>query len=361
MTLKPITISVHVPASVALARGESSHGTTTVELSDADIAGLSAGARALLAEARDRDGALVPGGSSLTVERADGPSACAAIEALVAERAAQKAKEKADYETTIAKAIAAPAEDWIDASRSGDRYVVASDGPDATDYALSGYTHYRPGVSRMPSGVYLTDKEEADPRIVERRAKLEREALPPLVAEWERRHAGYVSWKADQRAKAEAEARAKAEAKSDCEEALRELAKREDDLARAAADGYAIDKTMLDRLAERVADTVGVAEECYEIDSETWSKTPDRPAPRPDAFALRDRVESVVRTENERLPNAVGKWDVSRIVRVDVCPHEGKRYNVTAVLATLETPCGTRQITFSTESLECSHDGEDEG
>lgn len=55
----------------------------------------------------------------------------------------------------------------------------------------------------------------------------------------------------------------------------------------------------------------------------------------------------------------IGAWEVSRIVRVDVCPHDRERHWVTAVLATLRTPAGTRQVTFSTESLACGHDDED--
>jgi hypothetical protein len=33
---------------------------------------------------------------------------------------------------------------------------------------------------------------------------------------------------------------------------------------------------------------------------------------------------------------------------------------VTAVLATLDTPCGVREVTVSTEPLACGHTGDDD-
>ena len=159
--------------------------------------------------------------------------------------------------------------------------------------------------------------------------------------------------------KADAEATAKAEkaAKVACEAALRELATKRDDLARAAADGYPITKAMLDRLAEDLAARIDATNRMFDVRG--WTNMRDRSAPSPEAFALRDKVEAAARSENETLAPAVGKWEVSRIVRLDVCPHEERSHFVTAVVATLDTPCGLREITFSTDPLECDHGDDD--
>lgn len=359
MTLKPITISVHVPARTALARGESQHGDTTVALSDVDVASMSTAARELLASSTTgRDGAVLAGGLVLPVERADGPSTVHALEMLVAEIAESAAKRAAEDEKQIQAALAAPDGEWIGGS-SSDSYVVDSDGRPAH----SGSPIGRPLVTKFPRGAYLSGALLADPRIVAHRARIERDVLPGRVTEWERGMAEWRAWDDARKAKEAAEVRAKVEAKEACVEALRGVARGIDDLARAAADGYDVTGSTLSRLAGQITESVGGGmyghTYHHEIDDHEWDRVAERQAPRPEAFALRDKVEAAVRSANERLPVAVGKWTVSRIVRVDVCPHAGQRHNVTAVLATLATPCGMRQVTFSTEPLSCSHDGDD--
>jgi hypothetical protein len=140
--------------------------------------------------------------------------------------------------------------------------------------------------------------------------------------------------------------------------ALREVAARYDELARAAAENYPIERAVLDRLAGDLADVVGSCN--FEIGPTTYdAPPPDRAAPTPAAFALRDSVVAAANAANDVLPSAIGTWVVSRIVRVDVCPHSGESHFVTGVYATLRTPFALREVLWSTESLACSH-GDDE-
>lgn len=138
--------------------------------------------------------------------------------------------------------------------------------------------------------------------------------------------------------------------------AIRLLASHEEDLARASADGYDVTSAVLDRLAARVQSNAKASADTSLWTTSLWTNAEERSAPRPEAFALLDRVTAAVKAANETLPVAIGRWLVSRIVRVDVCPHDRKRHNVTAVLATLETASGDREVTFSTEPLACSHE-----
>jgi len=164
-----------------------------------------------------------------------------------------------------------------------------------------------------------------------------------------------------------AECRAK-EDEAACESVLRELAAREDDLARGAAEGYPVAGAMLTRLAERFAEAIDDSgtSGLVTFDDRPWANVSERKAPRADAFALLDGVTAHAAAANAELPAAIGRWEVSRIQRVDTCPHDRVRpgpgkeerrgHFVTAVLATLQTPCGMRQVTASTEPQSCGHE-----
>lgn len=140
--------------------------------------------------------------------------------------------------------------------------------------------------------------------------------------------------------------------------ALSEVATRYDDLARPAAEHYPIERAVLDRLASDLAHEAAPLAE-HRIDTRSWSDPEDRASPSPAAFALYDRVTAAVRTANASLPAAIGQWVVSRIVRLDVCPHRGEEHQITCVFATLVTPFATREITWSIESFACDHDDHD--
>ncbi len=238
----------------------------------------------------------------------------------------KRAERMAEYELKISSALARPDGDWLD---------------------MGG----RPTVERSPRGVYLSDVMCADPRIVERRAALAR-SIEPDVVRYDRE-------------KAERQAVVKA-AKVAYSDAIRSLALGYDDLARAATDGYPVERQVLDRLASKFEEAVesGLGDTVVHsaIDSTYFRDPPDRAAPSPDAFRLLDVVIAECRRANETLPRAIGQWRTSRIVRLDVCPHTGSEHKVTVVLATLvdyEGDC-LREITFSLESLECEHESEED-
>lgn len=147
-----------------------------------------------------------------------------------------------------------------------------------------------------------------------------------------------------------------------CAAALREIAARVPALARAASENYPVETQVLDHLARHLVDKVhadrpGVPYLYYEVDRAVWADPPDRAAPSEAAFALLDDVDRAIRSA--QLPAAVGPWAVSRVVRVDSCRRRDHEHWVTAVLATLRTPSGTREVTFSLESLDCPHHDED--
>lgn len=343
--MQPITIQVHVPMSVALARGESTYGDADVPLSDADVASLSDAARAVLPELRSR----------LTADRADGPGACAAVEAFAQARAEEEAKRMADAEDRLVRAVAAGDEEWV---QRGDRYYL-TDGGDG--YAVdTGRRHLQP-VVRPPVWANLDETQEADPRVVARREQVERGAYSEALATWERRYAEWEAWldrrREENAARDAARAEAKAVALEACSVGLRELASQEEDLSRAARDGYAIDNAMLDRLAHRLGKSAKA--EHYIVYRYPDALVEERPAPRPNAFALLDAVTAVAKEENARIPATVGQWQVSRVVRTNVCTHGNRRHYVTAVTATLTTPAGLRIVLMSSEPLQCAHRNED--
>ena len=176
-----------------------------------------------------------------------------------------------------------------------------------------------------------------------------------------------------------------------CEAALRLMATREDDLARAATEGYAVAGPMLDRLTMRAAEALhAVIAPSAEVElvklpgnlpfkgfsfgiggGKALHVLPDRltfggiggagedrNAPNAASFRLLDACKGVAKAAE--LPVAVGAWKASRILRLDVCKHSGETHYVTAVLLTLETPSGDREITCSFESLACKHGEDDE-
>ena len=236
----------------------------------------------------------------------------------------KRADRAAEYESAISSALARPDGDWLD---------------------MGG----RPTVDVSPRGIYLTDVMRADSRIVERRAALAR-SIELDVARYDRE-------------KAAREAAAKA-AKAVYSDAIRSLALGYDDIARAATDGYPVERQVLDRLANNFEGAVDLGDTFLDsaIDSSAHRDPPDRAAPSPDAFRLLDVVTAECRRANEMLPRAIGQWRTSRIVRLDVCPHTGHEHKVTAVLATLVDyeGDGVREITFSLESLECEHESEED-
>jgi hypothetical protein len=147
---------------------------------------------------------------------------------------------------------------------------------------------------------------------------------------------------------------------------IRLLAEQQEDLARAATDGYPVERAVLDGLSntlrakvDDMSKALGLPHVLAAADRTSWGEQPDRAAPSPTAFRLLDVVTHACREVNETIPAAVGRWQVSRIIRLDVCHHLApKHHYVTAVLATLETLTSIRELTFSLEAVECDHTDE---
>jgi hypothetical protein len=371
-----IKLLVNVPLAAAVARGSAAYGDAVVELSDADVAGLGVQARKELALARPNDaGVLVAArvsdsyyaAHSLTVDVADVAHVVAALDDRAAARAELVARPAREREARIQAALAKPDDEWISdsAGYEKDEYYIVDD---TGKYAeTSGRYVRRPRVEPPVRG-----DDRADPRIIERVQLVHTWTLSSLVTRWDARK---LEWDAyvDQK-------RRERKAASDAyQAAIRDVASREDDLARAASDGYDVERAVLDRLAEKLVADVGnarrrssvtiggisaalsVGEVYAEIDTMCWKSPADRAAPSPDAFALLDRVTAACKRANGELPAAIGQWEVSRIVRVDTCHSERREHWVTAVLATLATlgpRSSERQITFSLESQDCEDEDE---
>ena len=330
--MEPIKIAVHVPLAAAVAAGRASYGDTEVALSEVDLASLSADGRAALARGSTTGGGgvRVENGRLLVTEASSG-AVLVAIEAVAVDQKARAAEQARfarmaaeEDEASVLAALAKPDTDWI----------VRSDADGSSLTTRAPWT-------RRPS----------NPRLAER-AKLVAERSLPAAIEAHRERVA-----AGERAKTEREEK-DAAARVAYTAALALVASREDDLARPAAEGYSVERAVLDRLASRLMEAVATGD--ARVDTTYYRDPEDRAAPSPAAFALYDKVKSAIKLANALLPEAIGQWELSRIVRVDVCPHRGKSHLVTAVLATLHTKCGAevREIIWSTESLECDHEEE---
>jgi hypothetical protein len=370
-----IKIGVRVPLAAAVAAGRAEYGDGEVALTPEQVSALSAEARSVLTSGelesarRASDPVILPAnywphynggtlrGERLSIADTAPATVIAALEARAVASAAARAEHEAEklakYERKIGEALAQPDEDWI--GGTGERRYYTREG-DTLSHDRRGYVHQELGILSSPSSVYLADEYLIDPRIVERRARIEREVLPVSRRSWEARYAEWSALVAATEARQAAE-QAELEARRGvCAAAIRTLAGTYDDLARPAAEGYDVTRAVLDRLADRLAES----SQCEEVSVDTteWRDPVDRAAPSPEAFALLDRVTAAARTANETVPAAIGRWVVSRIVRVDTCPHAGEAHKITAVLATLDTLVGVRQITFSLESQDCGHEHE---
>jgi hypothetical protein len=135
-------------------------------------------------------------------------------------------------------------------------------------------------------------------------------------------------------------------------EALKQVAARSR-FARAAQEGYDVERVALDHLAAEVRDQIASRSTTavLAVDEDWWRVVRERPAPSAEVLALRDAaVEAVAAVP--LLDPAIGTWEVSRAMRVDVEPRTGFERWITAILVTLRDPSGDceRQITCSLES-----------
>ena len=331
--MEKLTIAVYVSREAAVLAGLTSFGASTYAPTAAEVASLTTDER--------REMLTYADGQSLhlTAPAVTWEAIVSAVRAALAKRAAEEAAKEARREREIQTALAEPVDAWITTTHEG---CYCTD--DRGEYALSGKPHSRPVGARVPWQVRDSDD---DPRIVARLAHVRDVVLPRLVAEYAVQKAEADRVVAAQRAAAQAEREA-------YRAAVLALAARWSDVAPAAREGYDVTGAVLDHVADDLADAVTDAE--HAIDTAAYRDPAERRAPSPENLALRARVAEAVDRANRDLPAAVGQWTTSRVVRIDTCPHDGERHQVTAVLATLETPAGDiREVTYSLESLACDH------
>lgn len=351
---------LRVTTALALSEGRTCAGDHWVMLADEDVAGASVEERKRLQPFVDSAATRSSGFERwLEAVRAEASPACVvdSVRALLAAERAKVEADQADLEKRVAAVLAAPDEDWIGQRDDGEFARFHSEtGAMQTDGSR---VVRQPAVCALPRGLWLDEAERKDSRVVARRALVQTgQVLAERTVDWQRQCAEYermVAAKeaADAAKDAEVERRAVA-----CAQALRARARSTDTLARAERDGYPVEDPVLDAIAaELVARVRGRLEGVgvhSEVDHQLWRdhEKAVRQAPRADAFRLLDAVAA----EAAGLEPAVGAWVVSPILRLDVCPHERREHKVTAVLATLQTPCGDREVTLSLESLECAHE-----
>lgn len=175
MNMRTIQVLCNVPLAVAVNAGRARYGIAAVALTDEDIAALSNGARALLANAYEQTQVDCKGLAvkslnncfdAVDVDAATPEAARVALEVLATRREEKAKTEAAKHEDDVRKALAAPDEAWVYTSSCNDRPPALADG----DYADIG-------------GVFFKDIR-GDERIQARMRDIKERVLPPLVEAW---------------------------------------------------------------------------------------------------------------------------------------------------------------------------------
>ena len=351
-----IAIKVYVPQSVALREGKSRFGATAYEPTDEELAELTS---------EERESIATIGTIELDAATVDWATVARGLRAEIAKRASVIERE-------VDIVLSRPAEEWI--TRAGEVKTwsdwvpsvsrhpailarAAELAPCAKDIAAARYAAgLRLEQERIEAG---RSSDYVNVRVPEAQSFADHPAvvarLAELEAEAKRVRADAVSALEKREVERLKNERKHTEAMSE----LRRLATKEPDMRESAEGGYPIEDAMLDRLAEQLADMVRLQlPNChYEVDDAAYKREELklRPNPKPEAHELAKCVEDAAKLASGNVAS-LGKWDVSHIYKLDMCPHKGEHHWVTAVLATLETPAGTREITFSLESLECVHE-----
>jgi len=330
-------LCVYVSQEVALAAGSTRHGSAEYLLTDSDLAELGAEDRATLAASLDHRGDLHYG-VRLASPEITWATVEPALRDSLARTRADLAKRRARDEQEIAKALAAPDEEWMHgwSSDPGSKRVTW----EAASYVA--------GVSL--SGL------KGDPRIKARLASLEpeltrrqREADATWTRQQEEAKARRLATEEAEERRAEEAKRVRAQAHAE----LRAYAREVDHLARAAADGYEVHGAAVDNVAAEIAaldeDATVLVDGSPQYEAATWD---ERRAPRPEAFAVLDRVTKHV--ASVRYPACV-TIDVSRVMRYTAPVEDddgdwvaGPR--TTAIIVTVSSPVTKdRAVVFPAE------------
>lgn len=222
-----------MPRAFAILAGKSAYGEKIYTVTDADLDQLDNSERVRLAETLrpEKDGAFGVsfsgvGRGSLTLASVDvtSESVLSALRTGWAQVDAARAKEKAELEAEILRAMSAPDEAWV--AYEGHSYY------DAADQQRSA-----PLISETgPRGMYLSAEARKDPRVVARRKDLRARVLPDLLAAFEVQRAAEVARRAEAKTASEA-AKAKAEAAEKVERTAWITACGSERLRRCAAEG----------------------------------------------------------------------------------------------------------------------------
>jgi hypothetical protein len=324
--METIRISVEVPLSAALARGSAEYGYAAVPLTNADVTGLTAQARALLVPFDRHDGyvdrrrGLVgvrrSGGTvDLLVDRIDVAAVIEALERWADEPAAEARAEAAKREARIVAALAASDGAWIQSNTRSERVYYTRYETDELSAGDSGTPHYTPAISHTgPEGVYLDGVDRDDPRIVERMALVAASVLPSMVVAHEAKLAEWQAAVVARKAK-EAEAKAKREeaAKAWASVTREFVIQHVPDYAEAARRGCAVARAARAGFVAMVERAIGSdVVEGYECAEE-------HPRPRQGAYDAEARVIEALKGVEASGDGMVVSCK-TRIVRVDTCP-----------------------------------------
>jgi len=332
--MEQIKIKVYVSQSAALTRGSSRYGSTEVPLEDEDVAKLSAVAKAYLTSPSRP--------LSYDVPVADREHAVQAVEAAARVDAEERAAREAKDEAEIAAALEMPGDWWLRECA----YPI-----DNCGWVMG---------PRDRDGRSLPQRLLSNARVLAR--------FDALRPELERRREAVKAERAAAKERADAERAAEIELRElrdrQFNAAVRERASRLDDLARAASEEYPVAHAVLDAIASEVVGAVKYAKAAvhHAVHRGEPDGADDRAAPTQENFALLDAVKRAAQQANQAISPDVGAWSVSRIVRLDTCPHAGVNHYVTAVVAhfVAHHPAESydRHVVFSLDEIDCGHGDE---
>lgn len=302
-------IVVNINPTAALLVGASAAGRQIVTF---DASALTLEDRELLAKNteperggpydREITGRLVLRGSAIapTID-----AVLAACRARAEQAAAEKAEEKERNEKRVQEFLAMPAEDWIKDSW-GSPFLWSPEIPLCND-----------------------------PRIVARREEIERTVWAAVAA----KHAEEKRAREAEAAAFEAKQKAAEEAR---DAAARQLASGYSGLARAAAEGYPVLGAVLTALKDSVQRRIETDVSGARFTDLAYAPE-ERHAPTPEVLAL--RAVCVKACEAVEVPEVLGRWEVSRVVRVDVAPQGSERW-ITGVIVRLLDHAGREEREF---------------
>jgi hypothetical protein len=353
--MEQVKVLVSVPLAVALAAGRSQYGETLVGLDDAAVQSLSTGARALIGT--DGKVRATPPSSyacALDVREATVADTCLALEARATDIEAYHAQQATEAEARILAALAAPDADWLGFGNNTERYYTIGSNDVDVSSSDSGRAHHRPAIEASPRGVYLSEEQRRDLRILAHRADLEARALPIATAAWEAKYAEWQAACSAAEAEREAEKARKLQVELNARRWAREYGRAKlgsAELVRAASE----DRVVLPEIRRLAQLSVEHAlEEAFGAESvvKVYAEEIRDGVPSAEAYALLDTLINAraMLTRAHGLPNLTSGPDESiaagPIMRFDVAP-KGTAVWRTGVRVTFTHPWLAEPIEWS--------------